>query len=155
MLAFIIFSLLQPASGIISSLSSFPLQQPGPTYLVTAISKPIVSASPTCHNMALATLVNVLGKCMMTLLTLVLATSRSPGFVCAFMILHQVSSLSFDASLARSRVHTADIAIPVNNGVGPSKKTIFLPLWARTSLPTVTTKVTELGSAITGFDINQ
>jgi hypothetical protein len=72
------------------------------------------------------------------------------------MIIHQVSSLFFDTNLAHSRVHTVGgIVISVNDDVGSPDRAIFLPLWARTSFPMVTTKVAELGSATTGFDTNQ
>jgi hypothetical protein len=70
------------------------------------------------------------------------------------MILHQVGSLSFDASLAHSRIHTVGIDISVNDDIGLSEKAILLPMWARTCLPWFTAQVAELGSTMTGYDIN-
>jgi hypothetical protein len=105
--------------------------------------------------MALSTFENVPRKYVMAFLTLAIAISQFPGFMCAFMILHQVSSFLFNTSLAHIRVHTVCVVISVNYGIGPSDKATFLPLWARTSFPTVTTKVAELGSAMTGFDTSQ
>ncbi|KAK6714808.1 hypothetical protein SNK04_005739 [Fusarium graminearum] len=73
----------------------------------------------------------------------------------AFVVLHQVDSLFFNMSLAHGRVHTVGIVISVNHGISLSDKAIFIPLWARTKLPTLTTKIAELGPTMTGFDINQ
>jgi hypothetical protein len=105
--------------------------------------------------MALATLENVLRKYIITFLTLAITISQFPSFICTSMILYQVGSLFFEANLAHSHVHMVVIVISVNDDIGPSYKTISVPLWARTSLPRVTTKVAELGSAELSSDANQ
>jgi hypothetical protein len=101
--------------------------------------------------MALTTLVNELGKNLVTFLTLPRTRTPLPPVVRALVVLHQIHPLLFNTSLPNPGIHMTGIVISVNNVISPSRQPLFLPLRAIAILPTLAANVAEFCSANTGW----
>lgn len=80
--------------------------------------EPIKAAAAACQDLALPTLINEVGKGVVTLLTLVAAATRPPGPMLALVILHQVGHLPVYHVLPQNLGHLSRPGIPVYNNVG-------------------------------------
>ena len=114
-------------------------------------SKAVIPASPTGHDVALATFVDEHWHNVEALFTFGRAALTSPSIMGAFVIVDQVEPRLLNKTLSNILEDLGGVVGSSHDLIRSVVKMLLVPVWTSASLPALTTDVTELGLTLASY----